>query len=103
MTKLDKELAKLVEESGISQERVIALLMAEQAKSAGIPYSTVVDHEKYGLQLEIYPGKLSPHRPFSLSLNKAKSVMALAEEVMDFVKTHDTPENKVKTILRKAK
>ena len=94
MTNLEKNIAKLVEESGISQERLVQLLMAEQAKSGGIPYSLVVDHEKYGLQLEIYPGSGNPHRPFSLSLNKAKSVIALAEAVVDFVKTHDTPENK---------
>lgn len=100
---LDKQLEKLVEDTGVSQERIVQLIMAEQARDAGIPYSHVVNHEKYGRQLEIFSGKSHGHRPFSLSVNKAVSVLYLIESIRDFVEKYNTVEEKTKTILRKAK
>jgi len=84
-----QELAKTVEESGMTTEELIREIRAVQS---GV-FSVVRTHEKYGLQIEL-TGRT--HKPYSMSVNKARTAMMLADDIAKFVRDNDKPETKLR-------
>lgn len=91
-TKQLQELAKLVDDTGMSVTDVARLVKGIQTGT----FAKVVEHEKYGWQIELHS---TTHKPYSMSVNKARTALMLADDIKAFVenKTH-----KPKTVLRKA-
>ena len=87
-----RDLAKLVGDTGMSVADVARLVKGIQTGT----FAKVVEHEKYGWQIELHS---TTHKPYSMSVNKARTAMMLQDDIKAFVenKTH-----KPKTVLRKA-
>ena len=87
-----QELASLVDETGMSVTDIARLVRGIQTGT----FAKVVEHEKYGWQIELHS---TTHKPYSMSVNKARTAMMLEEDIKAFIenKTH-----KPKTVLRKA-
>jgi len=81
------ELAKAVTDSGMTTDE---LLREINAVRSGI-FSKVQTHEKYGLQI-VLTGRT--HKPYSMSVNKARTAMTLAADIAEFVTENDKPETK---------
>ena len=82
------ELAKVVDESGMTPEELIAEIRAVQSGT----FSKVRTHEKYGLQIELFS---RTHKPYSMSVNKARTATLLAADIAKFVKDATKPETKL--------
>ena len=82
-------LAKVVEESGMTTDELLTEIAAVRS---GI-FSAVQTHEKYGLQL-VLTGRT--HKPYSMSVNKARTAMVLADDIADFVTENDKPVTKIR-------
>ena len=82
-------LAKTVEESGMTTDELIREIRAVQSGT----FAVVRTHDKYGLQIEL-TGRT--HKPYSMSVNKARTAVALATEIAQFVAENDKPETKLR-------
>ncbi len=82
-------LAKVVEESGMTTDE---LMQEISAVRSGI-FSAVQTHEKYGLQI-VLTGRT--HKPYSMSVNKARTAMVLANDIAEFVTENDKVVTKIR-------
>ena len=82
------ELATVVDESGLTPEELIAEIRAVQSGT----FSKVRTHEKYGLQIELFS---RTHKPFSMSVNKARTAVLLAADIAKFVTDAGKPASKL--------
>lgn len=89
-TKQMQELAKLVDETGMSVNDIARLVKGIQTGT----FSKVVEHEKYGWQIELHS---TTHKPYSMSINKARTALMLADDIASFVNDKTKPT----TVLRK--
>lgn len=87
-----QELAKLVDETGMSVADVTRLVNGIQTGT----FAKVNEHEKYGWQIELHS---TTHKPYSMSVNKARTAMLLQDDIKSFV---ENKAHKPKTVLRKA-
>jgi len=87
-----RELAKLVDDTGMSVADVGRLVRGIQTGT----FAKVVEHETYGWQIELHS---TTHRPYSMSVNKARTAKILMADIEAFVADK---KHKPKTVLRKA-